>query len=85
MSHLVIAHKFDFDRITTLNDTYQRIMQINFFRRKVDVLQCPLCDNMFSTVEMAADHFIEMDHGTLLVLSDQGCLIPFLQDDLLLQ
>ena len=55
--HLETNHKFDFKRIMTLNDTYQRIMQINYCRRKVDVLQCPLCDNMFSTTCMAEEHF----------------------------
>ncbi|KAH0577868.1 Rad50 zinc hook motif-containing protein [Spironucleus salmonicida] len=82
--HMINDHSFNFQQLQTLTDVYQRIMQVNYFRIKVNLLQCPLCDLIFSDSDYAAKHFSNLEHGQLQILTDQCYLLPFITDDALL-
>lgn len=86
--HLLENHEFDFDRILSFDDFYDRIRLVNFVRKRIECRQCFVCHLQCATDEELTLHLTVSGHVKQLpekaAFSDLLYYFPTLDDDALL-
>lgn len=66
ITHMKVAHNFDFDIFVMPYNFYQKVKIVNYIRRKIHLLHCPSCQFQFKTLEELSSHLKNENHyGTL--------------------